>query len=98
MKIVVATDSGAAGGWGQGYTIHEELEAVVAAGIPATAALQGATIQAARCMQIDQEVGSIEAGKQADLLLLSADPTTDIRNTTRIEAVYSNGRLVRRLP
>lgn len=98
VKIVVATDSGAAPGWGQGYTLHEELEAVVAAGLPATAALQGATIEAARLMQIDEVAGSIETGKQADLLLLSADPITDIRNTTQIEAVYTRGRLVRRLP
>lgn len=98
VKIVVATDSGGAGGWGQGYTLHQELEAVVAAGMPATAALQGATIQAARLMQVNEVVGSIEAGKQADLLLLSADPITDIRNTTQIEAVYTRGRLVRRLP
>jgi len=96
VKIVVATDAGSLFGRGHGHSMHEELETVVAAGLPTTAALQGATIQAARCMQIDQEVGSIEAGKQADLVLLSADPTTDIRNTTRIEAVYSNGRLVRR--
>ena len=78
--------------------MHEELAAVVAAGIPITAALQGTTIHAARCMQIDQEVGSIAVGKQADLLLLSADPTVDIGNTTMIEAVYSNGSLVVRLP
>jgi imidazolonepropionase-like amidohydrolase len=97
-KIVVATDAGSFFGTGHGHSMHEELETVVAAGLPTTAALQGATIQAARCMQIDQEVGSIEAGKQADLVLLGADPTADIRNTTRIEAVYSKGRLVRRLP
>lgn len=98
VSIVVATDAGSGPGWGQGHSMHEELAAVVAAGIPITAALQGATIHAARCMLIDQEVGSIAVGKQADLLLLSADPTVDIGNTTMIEAVYSNGRLVNRLP
>jgi imidazolonepropionase-like amidohydrolase len=97
-KIVVATDAGSFFGRGFGHSMHEELETVVAAGLPTTAALQGTTFQAARCMQIDQEVGSIEAGKQADLVLLGADPTADIRNTTKIEAVYSKGRLVRRLP
>jgi imidazolonepropionase-like amidohydrolase len=96
-KLVVATDAGAAPGWGHGYTLHMELEAVVAAGIPAAAALQGATIAAAQAGKIDHKTGSIEAGKQADLLLLGADPTADIRNTTRIEAVYSRGRLVKRL-
>ena len=96
-KLVVATDAGAAPGWGHGYTLHMELEAVVAAGILAAAALQGATITAAQAGKIDHKTGSIEAGKQADLLLLGADPTVDIRNTTRIEAVYSQGRLVKRL-
>jgi imidazolonepropionase-like amidohydrolase len=97
-KIVVATDAGSFFGAGHGYSMHAELETVVAAGLPTIAALQGATIQAARCMQIDQKVGSIEEEKQADLVLLGADPTADIRNTTKIEAVYSKGRLVRRLP
>ena len=96
-KIVVATDAGSFFGTGHGYAIHQELEMVVAEGLPPIAALQGATIQAARCMQVDEKVGSIEAGKQADLVLLGADPSADIRNTTEIEAVYSKGRLVRRL-
>ena len=97
VKIVVATDAGSFFGRGFGHSMHEELETVVAAGLPTIAALQGATIQAARCMQIDEKVGSIEAGKQADLVLLGADPSADIRNTTQIEAVYSKGRLVKRL-
>jgi imidazolonepropionase-like amidohydrolase len=97
VQIVAATDAGSNFGAGHGYSLHQELEMVVAAGLPASAALQGATIQAARCMQVDRKIGSVEAGKQADLVLLGADPTTDIRNTTEIEAVYSKGRLVRRL-
>lgn len=97
VNIVVATDAGSMFGAGHGYSMHQELETVVAAGLPTTAALQGATIQAARCMRIDREVGSIEVGKQADLVLLGADPTADVRNTTKIEAVYSHGRVVRRL-
>jgi imidazolonepropionase-like amidohydrolase len=59
-------------------------------------ALKAATSGAARIIGAERSLGTIEAGKLADLVLLDADPVTDIRNTRRIRAVIQAGRLVDR--
>ena len=79
-----------------GVTLHEELEELVAAGFTPMEALQSATSNAADFLGLSAELGSIEAGKAADLVLLSADPLADIRNTQQIEVVMHDGRLFRR--
>ncbi len=56
--------------------------------------LRAATINAARLLDMESELGSIEPGKHADLVLLSADPTKDIRAVERIEAVFRSGALL----
>lgn len=61
-----------------GFILHSELELWVKAGIPAPAALAYATIGAARLIGWDQQLGSIEPGKAADLYLVDGDPTKDI--------------------
>ena len=58
--------------------------------------LQAATINSARALKKDGELGSIEAGKLADLVILSASPLVDIRNTSKIDAVMIGGRLLDR--
>jgi imidazolonepropionase-like amidohydrolase len=55
-------------------------------------ALQAATIAPARAMGLSDSMGTVEAGRLADLVLLDADPLADIRNTRRIHAVVANGR------
>ncbi len=65
----------------------------IEAGLPPSAALQAATINNAVMLQQDSLLGSIEPGKLADLVILSADPITDIRNVKRIEKVIRGGRL-----
>ncbi len=79
-------------GWG----LHRELEAYVAAGLRPYDALRTATVNPARYLGASAEWGTIERGKRADLLLLSANPLDDIRNTTTIEAVVVGGRVLRR--
>lgn len=74
----------------------EEMRLLVAAGLPPVAALQAATINAARALEIEREVGSIEEGKLADLVLLDGNPLDDILNTRRIAAVIADGRVVDR--
>lgn len=76
-----------------GFTLHDELAALVEAGLTPLRALQAATSNPARFMGRLDSMGSIEKGKVADLVLLSADPLLDIANTTRIEAVVADGRL-----
>lgn len=75
---------------------HMELEELVAAGLSPLAALHAATGAAARIIGAERELGTIETGKWADLVILDADPTADIRNTRRIRAVIQGGALVDR--
>jgi len=79
-----------------GFALHDELEAMVEAGIPADEVLKLATAAPAKYFGIEATHGSVAKGKTADLVLLDADPLQDIRNTRRISAVVSNGRLLGR--
>jgi imidazolonepropionase-like amidohydrolase len=78
--------------FGYGWTLHRELESLVAAGLTPYQALAAATTTPAEFLRASKEWGTIEAGKRADLLFLSANPLEDIRNTSRIEAVVIGGR------
>ena len=78
--------------FGYGWTIHRELESLVAAGLTPHQALAAATRNPAEFLRASKEWGTIEKGKRADLLLLDGNPLEDIRNTSRIEAVVLGGR------
>jgi imidazolonepropionase-like amidohydrolase len=75
-----------------GFSLHEELQRFVAAGFTPMEALQTATLNPARFLGREGELGTIEKGKLADLLLLDANPLDDIRNTQKIAGVVANGR------
>ena len=75
-----------------GWTLHRELEAMVKAGLTPYQALETATRNPAEFLGATKEWGTIERGKRADLVLVSGNPLTDIRNTTRIEGVAIGGR------
>jgi len=75
-------------------TLQDELAYMVDAGLTPMQALQAATCNAAKFLGKLNEVGSIQRGKLADLVLLSANPLENIRNTERITVVISRGRLV----
>jgi imidazolonepropionase-like amidohydrolase len=75
-----------------GFSLHDELAHFVAAGFTPAEALRAATIEPARYLGAADSLGTIAAGKRADLVLLGANPLTDIRNTTRIEGVVADGR------
>jgi imidazolonepropionase-like amidohydrolase len=79
-----------------GYSLHEELQRFVAAGFTPLEALQTATINPARFFGIEDQAGTVETGKFADLVLLSASPLEDIANTQKIAAVIVNGQYFRR--
>ncbi len=76
-----------------GFSMHQELEMLVESGLPPAAALRAATLTNATVLGEKEHLGSITAGKLGDILLLSANPLEDIRNTRRIELVIHNGRV-----
>ena len=75
---------------------HMELEQLVAAGLTPAQAIRAGTGGAARILGADRDLGTIEVGKWADLVILDADPLADIRHTRRIWQVVHYGRLVDR--
>jgi imidazolonepropionase-like amidohydrolase len=79
-----------------GYCLHDELSLLVGAGLSPMEALQTATRNPARFLGKEQDVGTVKAGKVADLVLLRGDPLADIRNTKTIDAVVRDGHLLDR--
>lgn len=76
-----------------GFGLHEELLLLVRGGVSNFDVLRAATSEPARYFGRDS-MGTVEAGSVADLVLLNANPLTDIRNTRRIAFVVANGRLI----
>lgn len=76
--------------------VHMELEQLVAAGLTPAQAIHAGTGGAARILGADKDLGTIEVGKWADLVILDADPLADVRNTRRIWQVVHDGRLIDR--
>ena len=73
-------------------SLHDELVLFVQAGLTPMESLQTATINPAKFLGTTDSLGTIEKGKIADLVLLDANPLTDIRNTQKINAVFVNGK------
>lgn len=77
-----------------GAGLHRELELLADAGLPPLEVLRIATHNGAQALGILKDVGTLEPGKRADLIVLSASPLEDIRNTRKIEQVLKDGRRV----
>lgn len=77
-----------------GIAAHWELWSFARGGMSPVEALRTGTIEAARSLGYDADVGSLEPGKLADLVVLDADPTKDIRNSDKISKVMIGGRLL----
>jgi len=92
VTIALGTDTGTNEGQWQGYFEHIELEEMVKSGLTPMQALIAATSGAAKAANVQQQLGTIAAGKQADLLVLNANPLTDIRNSRQIHSVWIGGR------
>lgn len=93
VPIVAGTDAGASGVVG-GFSLHDEIELLVEAGLSPGEALASATRLPATWLGIDSLVGTIAAGKYADMVLLNANPMTDIKNTRKIAGVFVNGQWI----
>jgi len=89
VPIVAGTD------WGDlpGHGLHRELEVYVAAGMTPMEAIQSATIVPARAMRLDKELGTVEAGKRADIVVIDGDPLRSIRDIRKVRSVITGGRM-----
>lgn len=79
-----------------GVSFHEEMELLAGCDIPAQDVLRMATLNGARALGKERSLGTVEVGKQADLVVLRANPLADIRNTRAIEAVLLRGDVLPR--
>jgi imidazolonepropionase-like amidohydrolase len=93
IPIAMGTDTGPPGRF-QGYFEHGELALMVEAGLTPMQAIVASASDAARCLEVDADLGSLETGKWADFLVLGANPLDDIANTHTIETVYIAGNPV----
>jgi len=95
VPIAMGTDSGAAGaanlGRWQGYFEHIEMEMMVRAGMTPMQVIVAATGGGAKVMRVDANIGTLQPGHYADLVVLNANPLTDIRNTQKIDSVWMAG-------
>jgi imidazolonepropionase-like amidohydrolase len=91
ITIAMGTDSGGGPGRFQGYFEHMELEYETKAGLSPMQALVSATSGAAKTINISKQVGTLQKGKLADFLVLTANPLDDIKNTRAIESVWIGG-------
>jgi imidazolonepropionase-like amidohydrolase len=87
VPIVAGTDIGV-----MGHSLYRELELYVRAGFTPLEAIQAATIVPARVMKMDRELGTIEPGKRADLIVVAGDPLTDIHAIRSVVTVIARGK------
>ena len=94
VEFLAGTDTNASTPVVPGEGLHDELELLVESGFTPLEALQTATRNPARYFAKEREMGTIETGKVADLVLLDANPLEDIRNTRKISMVVLRGRII----
>lgn len=75
--------------------LPQEFSAIVAGGMKPLEAIQAATINAAMLLTLSKEIGSIEAGKSADIIAVAGDPTSDIRAIGRVTFVMKGGEIIK---
>jgi imidazolonepropionase-like amidohydrolase len=90
-RLIAGTDAGSMPFLIPGYSLHEELKLMARIGIPIYDVLKMTTINAAQALQRDQEFGTIEQGKRADLLLLNANPLLDVSNLQQRAGIMVRG-------
>ena len=93
IRIVAGSDAGNIGTL-HGPAIHREMELMLSAGMRTADIIVAATKNAATVMGREADIGTLQNGKYADLVILNADPLRDIRNTRKIFKVIKNGVLI----
>ncbi|HMA17307.1 MAG TPA: amidohydrolase family protein, partial [Thermoanaerobaculia bacterium] len=90
VPVALGTDMWAFPGLG----VSIEMDLYVKAGLSSLDAIRAATQTAARSLAIEKDRGTLEPGKRADFIVLSANPLADVKNVRAIESVYKNGERV----
>lgn len=93
VLLLAGTDTGANPLCFPGVGVHNELEALVEAGLSPLEALKTATLNPALFLEIKKDYGTVSVGKMADLVLLEQNPLEDISNVRKINAVIRGGKL-----
>lgn len=91
VKLLAGSDA-ACEGTIPGFSLHRELELLTGSGLSSLGALRAATLEPARYLGREDELGRLEVGFEADIVLLKGNPLEDIGNTRLIHAVIINGR------
>lgn len=95
VRLLAGTDLGGRDVF-PGFSLHDELELLVASGLSPAAALRTATLNPAIFFDRQKHWGSVDVGKVGELVLLEGDPLADIRNTRRVWGVMTGGRFYSR--
>lgn len=98
VLVALGTDSGASPARTQGFSEHLELQLLVEAGFTPLEAITAGTKNAAKALRVDGRWGTLEVGKQADLLVLDENPAENIAGTQSIHRVFKAGQEVSRGP
>src|SRR5262249_39090446 len=86
--------AGSDSGYMPGLGVHFEMQSLVAAGVPPMKAIQGATLWAAQLGNQEKDLGTVEAGKLADITVIEGNPLQDITATRNVRLVIQNGAVI----
>src|SRR5262249_48678032 len=92
IPVAMGTDAGNIGTL-HGPSVFRELGLMVQAGLTPLQALRAATVNGAKAMGLERDLGTLARGKLADVLILNADPLADVQNLSRIHRVVKDGQL-----
>ena len=92
VRIVAGTDGAGLGTMLPGFGLQHELQLLVESGLTPLQAIQAATINAAAALRKEHDLGGVEPGYFADIVILEADPLKDISNTQKLDLVIDGGK------
>jgi len=90
--VAMGTDAGNIGTL-HGPAVFRELGLMVRAGLTPLQALRAATVNGAKAMGMERDIGTLAPGKLADVVILNADPLADVQNLSRVHRVVKDGQL-----